>query len=57
MIDGEASAVLKRDNGEQETVMVYKNSGYFGELALIRDTPRAVSVIAKVSYLLTRRPT
>jgi cAMP-dependent protein kinase regulator len=38
--------------GETKKVMDYNPGAYFGELALIKDTPRAASVIAKVNTRL-----
>ena len=36
---------------ETQKVYDYSKGGYFGELALIRNEPRAANVIAKVSNL------
>ncbi len=46
---GEAYAFLI-NNGEEEEKIVreYKRGGFFGELALIRDEPRAANVKTKV---------
>ena len=49
MNSGEAYATKDID-GEIKTVMEYTSGSYFGELALIKDEPRAANVIAKVSY-------
>ena len=48
MNSGEAYATKDID-GEIKTVMEYTSGSYFGELALIKDEPRAANVIAKVS--------
>jgi len=47
--EGEAYAtkVFHDDGGKEEIVKQYGKGGYFGELALIKDEPRAASVIAK----------
>lgn len=47
--EGEAYATKVFKNGENpEKVMDYSRGGYFGELALLKNEPRAASVIAKV---------
>jgi len=50
---GEAYAIKETSKGEAKKVMDYGPGGYFGELALIRNTSRAASVIAKVNTKLT----
>lgn len=42
IINGEASATIN-----SKEVKAYKAGDYFGELALLRDTPRAATVVAK----------
>lgn len=42
IINGEASATIAN-----KEVKAYKAGDYFGELALLRDTPRAATVVAK----------
>jgi len=50
---GEAYAVKILEAGKDPVkVMDYKRGDYFGELALIKNAPRAASVIAKVSFLI-----
>eukprot|EP01066_Platyproteum_vivax_P018638 Platyproteum_vivax@DN757_c0_g1_i1.p2 len=54
---GMAVANKKGPDGKEEVVMRYKPGDYFGELALLRNEPRAASVLvegdeeAKVCYL------
>ena len=45
LVDGDAYATLDASGGE--VVMKYKPGDYFGELALLRDEPRAANVFAK----------
>ena len=46
LVDGFAKATK---NGNEKTVMNYKAGDYFGELALLRDEPRAANVIAETA--------
>ena len=46
LVSGEAFA-QKEIEGEQKEVKVYSPGDYFGELALLRNEPRAASVLAK----------
>ena len=45
MVDGDAYATLNASGNE--VVMKYQPGEYFGELALLRDEPRAANVFAK----------
>lgn len=48
IMEGEASA-FKTIDGHQKEVMKYSQGDYFGERALLKNEPRAASVIAKTS--------
>jgi len=51
--EGEAYASKVLADGEQlQVVKEYKNGEYFGELALIKNEPRAASVIARTDCRL-----
>lgn len=48
IIEGEAQALkVNPVNGQEEPVFDYKEKMYFGELSLLKDTPRAASIVAK----------
>lgn len=46
LLEGRMEA-LKRIDGEPKKVLEYKKGDYFGELALIRNKPRAASIVAR----------
>ncbi len=48
ILEGEANAMKRNPNtGKEEKVLEYKEKMYFGELALLRDEPRAASIVVK----------
>lgn len=51
--EGEAFATIRADRGQSKLVKSYGRGDYFGELALIKNEPRAATVTAKVLIILT----
>lgn len=51
LINGEAVATKSIDGAPPKEVMQYKEGDYFGELALLKNEPRAANVVAKVSEI------
>eukprot|EP00282_Hemiselmis_andersenii_P005147 CAMPEP_0114165160 /NCGR_PEP_ID=MMETSP0043_2-20121206/31089_1 /TAXON_ID=464988 /ORGANISM="Hemiselmis andersenii, Strain CCMP644" /LENGTH=90 /DNA_ID=CAMNT_0001261941 /DNA_START=1 /DNA_END=269 /DNA_ORIENTATION=+ len=47
VLDGEAIAHKRRPDGGERRVMFYQRGDYFGEIALMKNSPRAASVIAQ----------
>ncbi len=53
IIEGEAVATKQLEHGKPpKEVRHYKNGEYFGELALLKNEPRAANVIAKTKLKL-----
>lgn len=51
IISGKAYAT-KEVNGATQEVMQYKEGDYFGELALLKNAPRAANVVARTDLKL-----
>jgi len=53
--EGEAAAFkVFEEGGENKEVMQYKPGDYFGELALLKNEPRAASVVAKTNLVVMK---
>ena len=53
IVSGEAVSTKTIEAGQPpKEVMKYKVGDYFGELALLKNEPRAANVIAKVKFIL-----
>ena len=42
--------LVNKIGGKEEEVLAYKKGDYFGELALLKNEPRAANIIAKVLF-------
>jgi cAMP-dependent protein kinase regulator len=46
------ATIINKETGKEDVVYDYKPGDYFGELALLRDAPRAANIVADVFLLV-----